>query len=216
MNPATNPLFELYKLSAQFGPEISRLGGRLKRVVFEVEGREITFSHDEREYPVPDATLPKPPPPPYPIPPGNPPAVPAEIGCAMCGISRSPEGACPNPNCVDHIPGYVARSVTPANVQADDYLPIPPAPEDTSSQILPTGKPKRTDPVEGVIPLTDEDPCPVGKPHIGKRMSDVPADFLDWIYGQPWFRKKYPAMWAYVVRHQDVISEELQRLQNAR
>ena len=89
-------------------------------------------------------------------------------------------------------------------------LPIPPiAGTKISHIVIPPKHATRTDLVDGILPLTDEDVCPINGKHANTKMKNVPADYLDWLYGQSWFRTKYPRAWAYVVRHEDVITKEL-------
>lgn len=57
--------------------------------------------------------------------------------------------------------------------------------------------------------LTDKSPCPVQGKHHGKPMEQVPADYLDWLVGQPWCRSKYPAVDDYVARNRKAIDLEL-------
>lgn len=44
--------------------------------------------------------------------------------------------------------------------------------------------------------LEDSDPMPFGE-HKGKKMEDVPAQYLDWLRGQQWLYK-YPQVKAYI------------------
>jgi Putative quorum-sensing-regulated virulence factor len=55
--------------------------------------------------------------------------------------------------------------------------------------------------------LQDTDLFPFGKYH-GKKMEDVPADYLDFIHGQAWI-SKYPAVLDYIERNRKVIDKEL-------
>ncbi len=173
----TIPLLALYRLGERFAPEIAQHGGKLLKLVYEIDGRSITFNFDEREFPQPpEHRVPPPPPPPanFIAPPPPPPPPP---------VTDGPEA-----------------------------LPLPPMPGDAPTFTAPV-KASRTDPVDGIEPLTDNDLCPCGKAHTGKLMRDVPVDFLDWLYGQPWLRKKHPRLWAYIVRHEDVIAQDMKRTQ---
>jgi uncharacterized protein (DUF3820 family) len=62
-------------------------------------------------------------------------------------------------------------------------------------------------------PLTDEDPMPMGT-HQGKPMRKVPARYLDWLLGQPWFTAARSGPWArvrqYVLENQTAIQAEIQ------
>ncbi len=179
------PIFPvLFRLGGQFRPEIERLGARLLKVTFELDGRSITFNFDEREHPPqePEPKLVNKPPPAPPLP------APVRPKTTSADILNSPR---PTP------------------------VPLPPPPPVRT--IAPPANPvnKRWKPVEGITPLRDEDPCPVGKEHVGKMMRDVPPDFLDWLYGQTWFRKKYPQCWAYVVNHRDVLGLEMTRQEHS-
>lgn len=54
--------------------------------------------------------------------------------------------------------------------------------------------------------LTDDDPMPFGK-HRGKKMSAVDAEYLLWIFDQPWL-KKWPAVEQYIDENFDVLLKE--------
>jgi hypothetical protein len=85
--------------------------------------------------------------------------------------------------------------------------PNPPIP--VSDTVTPVTN-KRHLPVEGVTPYTDDDPCPFKK-HKGTRMGDLPADYLDYLAGWDRLRKIDPRFWAYIIRHRDVIDQEMKR-----
>lgn len=55
--------------------------------------------------------------------------------------------------------------------------------------------------------LTDDDPMPFGK-YRGKKMEEVPADYLDWLHGQTWIAE-WPAILDYIKRNRDCIDKEL-------
>ena len=57
--------------------------------------------------------------------------------------------------------------------------------------------------------LTDDDPFPFGC-HKGKRMQDVPAQYLDWLRGQKWLNK-WPTVADYIERNAKVIAFELEQ-----
>ena len=57
--------------------------------------------------------------------------------------------------------------------------------------------------------LNDTDPFPFGA-HKGKPMSEVPADYLDWLHGQSWVNQ-WPAVKDYIERCRKVIDWELKR-----
>ena len=56
--------------------------------------------------------------------------------------------------------------------------------------------------------MRDGDPFPFGK-HKGTKMKDVPADYLDWLRGQPWIGQ-WPLVDAYIKRNKSVIDYELE------
>lgn len=74
---------------------------------------------------------------------------------------------------------------------------------------------KRHLPVEGILPYTDDDPCPFKK-HKGMRMGDLPPDYLDYLSGWDYLRKQDPRFWAYCIRNRDVIDLELKRKERER
>ena len=57
--------------------------------------------------------------------------------------------------------------------------------------------------------LEDNDLMPFGK-HKGKKMKDVPARYLLWIYDQPWSLQKYPQVDAYIHYNFDVLEKEVE------
>jgi hypothetical protein len=61
-------------------------------------------------------------------------------------------------------------------------------------------------------PLTDSDPMPEGcGEHAGTPMGNVPAEYLDWLMGQPWFTssRKWAPVRQYVLDNWTVIQAEL-------
>lgn len=56
-------------------------------------------------------------------------------------------------------------------------------------------------------PLSDDDPMPFGA-HKDKPMRDVPADYLDWLHGQPWL-DKWIRVKKYIENNRDAIDKEL-------
>lgn len=54
---------------------------------------------------------------------------------------------------------------------------------------------------------SDTDPFPFGK-YQGIPYGKVPADYLDWLHGQPWIRK-WTAVLAYIEANRRVIDTEL-------
>jgi len=60
--------------------------------------------------------------------------------------------------------------------------------------------------------LTDQDPMPSGK-HEGTPMGQVPAEYLDWLDGQDWFRysqsPKWRAVRQYINENRDAIQAEI-------
>jgi hypothetical protein len=61
------------------------------------------------------------------------------------------------------------------------------------------------------IPLTDESPNPVEGEHHGKPMGKVPDRTLSWYYSKPWLKRKYPAVYDYIVRNANAISDVILR-----
>ena len=55
--------------------------------------------------------------------------------------------------------------------------------------------------------LEDGSPFPFGL-HRGKKMEDVPAEYLDWLRGVAWL-DKWPAVREYIERNKTVIDHEL-------
>ncbi len=55
--------------------------------------------------------------------------------------------------------------------------------------------------------LTDKSPFPFGK-YKGQPMEKVPADYLDWLMGQPWI-DKWTAVVDYIERNRSIIDSEL-------
>lgn len=56
--------------------------------------------------------------------------------------------------------------------------------------------------------LTDEDEMPFGK-HKGKKMRDVPAEYLDWLRDQAFVRYSWPKVYGYIRNNANVIDSEL-------
>lgn len=54
---------------------------------------------------------------------------------------------------------------------------------------------------------SDEDPIPFGK-HKGKKLKDVPADYLLWFADHPTLPKGYPGLALYVRRVREVLEAE--------
>lgn len=186
-------LFALYQISQQLRPLIEQHGGRLLKVTFEIEGRQVTYTHDDQGFPpAPEPERQMAPPvwppgvkPPMPPPPPPPPLKPTVSQARPAASTSQILGSPPLP----------------------PLPPLPPGYKPTSAAKAPANK--RLEPVEGIDPLTDEDICPIQKKHPNTLMRDIPADYLDWLYGQPWLRTRYPKLWAYCVRHEDVITKEL-------
>lgn len=55
--------------------------------------------------------------------------------------------------------------------------------------------------------LTDDCKFPFGL-HKGKRMKDVPSEYLDWMDGQPWSHK-WPEVVDYIDRNRKAINLDL-------
>ncbi len=190
------PLHALYLLGTRLRPEIERHGGRLLKVIFEFDGREIIYNHDERQFPTPvepEREMLAPPPLPAP-----------------CRPAAPPLPAAPRPELSQPGPPRLTTNGRATTITVDGFeLPIPPVAFESRTAHTVPQKPKRTDPVDGIVPLTDEDICPIAKKHPNTKMQDIPASYLDWLYGQDWLRSKHPRLWAYIVRHEDVITQEL-------
>lgn len=54
------------------------------------------------------------------------------------------------------------------------------------------------------VTYTDQSLMPIGKEHKGKKLIDVPADYLIWAYEQKWFDKKSP-LGKYIEDNTDVL-----------
>ncbi len=201
MNEQT-PLQALYRLSAQFKSPIEQLGGRLLKVVFEWDGREVIFNHDDRSFPT------------YEEPP-------REMVAPPPGAPRAASVPPPPPPPILAPPAVEERPPATQMIRVDGFdLPIPPCafmtdppkppevPKPSASFNTPRRN-KHLEPVEGITPLTDDDICPIQKKHPNTRMADVPSDYLDWLLGQPWLKIKHPQLWAYIVRHKDVIQKDI-------
>ena len=59
--------------------------------------------------------------------------------------------------------------------------------------------------------LTDIDRCPVEGDYFGRKMEDVPDRTLVWYYGQPWLKRKYPAVHDYIVRNAIALEDIMLR-----
>lgn len=57
------------------------------------------------------------------------------------------------------------------------------------------------------MPLTDNSPMPFGK-WKGRPMKTVPAEYLDWLRGQPWI-EDWPQVLEYLQKNKSVIDQEL-------
>ncbi len=55
--------------------------------------------------------------------------------------------------------------------------------------------------------LNDNDPFPFGA-HKGKKMKDVPSEYLDWMVGQSW-ASQWKAVVNYVERNRKSIDQDL-------
>ena len=55
--------------------------------------------------------------------------------------------------------------------------------------------------------MNDDDPMPFGK-HKGRKMSEVPARYLDWLRDQDWLAQ-WPDVRSYVEDNETVLDEEL-------
>lgn len=64
-------------------------------------------------------------------------------------------------------------------------------------------------PKEKMTPcLEDNDPCPVNGKYTGKKMTDVPASYLLWLYDQEWLPIKYPTVYAYITNTLEYLKDE--------
>jgi hypothetical protein len=57
--------------------------------------------------------------------------------------------------------------------------------------------------------LGDNSPMPWGK-HKGKPLKELPADYLLWLYEQPWI-KDWPALYGYLKKNEDLLMAEKQQ-----
>lgn len=55
--------------------------------------------------------------------------------------------------------------------------------------------------------LTDSSKFPFGK-YKGRKMKEVPAEYLDWLHGQPWI-EDWGEVLAYIKASRKVIDQEL-------
>ena len=60
--------------------------------------------------------------------------------------------------------------------------------------------------------MSDSSRMPFGK-YEGRRMENVPAEYLDWIIDQPWI-SKWPGLKAYIESSRDAITAELEEKSN--
>jgi hypothetical protein len=188
-------LIELYEAAKRFEPVLRQHEAILLKVIFEVDGRNVIFNYDPKEvFSEPEREMLVPPPPPPP---------PVETSVPKLPVAAPTVSELPSRS-------SGSRAVT---IMVDGFeLPIPPV---AMEKVMPqvshpmNSKPKRTDEIEGILPLTDEDICPIAKKHPNTKLKDIPASYLDWLYGQPWLRTKHPRLWAYIARHEDVITKEL-------
>lgn len=58
--------------------------------------------------------------------------------------------------------------------------------------------------------MTDEDEMPFGK-HKGKKMKDVPAEYLDWLRDQAFVQYSWPKLYRYIKDNDTVIDDELEK-----
>ena len=47
--------------------------------------------------------------------------------------------------------------------------------------------------------------------HIGKKLRDVPDDYLFWLWDQNWLERKYPGLYLYVKAFAEVVAKEARR-----
>lgn len=71
--------------------------------------------------------------------------------------------------------------------------------------------PPKFDSSKGFTPMTDESLMPFGPAHKGTPMKEVPSHYLDWLLGQPWWQKSWPAVHDYITRNKKAIDQDLQR-----
>lgn len=56
----------------------------------------------------------------------------------------------------------------------------------------------------------DDTLMPFGKEHYGKRLEEVPAKYLLWMYEQPWFKAvRYIPLRDYIIENMDVLEKEI-------
>ena len=58
--------------------------------------------------------------------------------------------------------------------------------------------------------LTDEDLMPMGKDHKGKKLANVPAYYLLYLYDKGWMNG-YPELKQYVINNLDVLKKQAGR-----
>lgn len=63
---------------------------------------------------------------------------------------------------------------------------------------------ERNDKISGKIEIT------FGK-HRGRRVRNVPADYLLWIYDQRWFQDKFPVLHKYIDQERERLEKEVER-----
>ena len=56
------------------------------------------------------------------------------------------------------------------------------------------------------VPTNDDTLMPFGK-HKGKRLGDIPADYLIWLYDQEWFQK-FEDIFEYVAKNYQHLEKE--------
>lgn len=61
--------------------------------------------------------------------------------------------------------------------------------------------------------MTDSDLMPFGK-HKGKKLGDVPADYLLWLYEQDWFLKSWGSLAGYVAQNYKALEMEVRDRQH--
>lgn len=95
---------------------------------------------------------------------------------------------------------HIEHLIHPAGADAKPQFQSAPITSDPAAE----SQPRR------FVTLIDSDLMPFGD-HKGKRMDQVPADYLSWAEGQPWLYKQWPDVADYIQRHKASIDADLER-----
>ncbi len=58
-----------------------------------------------------------------------------------------------------------------------------------------------------MIAMNDDDLMSFGK-HKNKKMVDIPANYLLWLFDQDWLKAKYPFVWGYIYNSRAALDKE--------